>query len=80
MYTIESIFCNVIYTSDTATNAKEAVLEALAKGYSLAGANLCGQDLSNINLTGVDFEDADLSNVNFQNTNLTNTNFHKAYL
>ena len=49
-----------LYTAETATTPREAVVAAVAAGANLSGANLIGADLRNADLIGADLIGADL--------------------
>ena len=59
----------------TKTTIKEAVLEALA-----SGADLSGADLSEINLSGIDLSGSNFSEVNLSGSNLSGSNFSETDL
>ena len=49
-----------LYTAETATTPREAVVAAVAAGANLSGANLIGADLRNADLIGADLRGANL--------------------
>lgn len=51
----------VIFHSETATDARGALIAAISAGANLDGANLRGVDLRGIDRTGVDLTHADLT-------------------
>jgi uncharacterized protein YjbI with pentapeptide repeats len=59
---------------------RRAVLEAVARGDSLAGGDLTGTDLSGLDLRGADFEGAFLENANLAYANLDGANLERAVL
>ena len=53
-----------LYTAETATTPREAVVAAVAAGANLSGANLIGADLRNADLIGADLRGANLRGAN----------------
>lgn len=71
--TITDIHSKIIYESETATNIKEAVEEAVAKKIMLIDA-----DLECVNLNGANLANADFSLANLRYANLSGANLIKA--
>ena len=91
---IKNFYDEVIYTS-TKTNVKDAIVEAVASGVNLSGADLNGVNLRSAdlsgaylsgaylrhaNLSGADFRDADLRGVDFSGADLSGVNLRSADL
>jgi uncharacterized protein YjbI with pentapeptide repeats len=85
----------VLYKSDTATDARECLIEAVSSGANLSGANLSGANLSGAylrdaylsganlsgaNLSGANLRDANLSGANLSDANLSGANLSGANL
>ena len=74
-----------VYVAKTATNLRDAVLEAHASGENLSGADLSGADLSGANLSrahlsGADLSGASLSGAHLSGANLSGANLSRADL
>jgi len=71
---------NVIFTSESANNLREAVIEAVSKGISLADADFRGANLRGANLRGADFTDADFTDADLTDADFTDADFRNANL
>ena len=60
-----------VYVAKTATNLRDAVLEAHASGENLSGADLSGADLSGANLSRAHLSGADLSGASLSGADLS---------
>jgi uncharacterized protein YjbI with pentapeptide repeats len=65
----------VLYKSETATDVKTALVEAVSGGANLVGANLVGADLRGANLEGANLEGADLRGADLRGANLRGAKF-----
>jgi hypothetical protein len=59
-----------LYTAETATNVRDAVVQAIASGANLGDANLSGANLSDADLGDANLRDANLSDANLGGANL----------
>ncbi|GAA4391517.1 pentapeptide repeat-containing protein [Tsukamurella soli] len=75
MIEIRNLSGVVIYTAQSATDVRAAVIEA-----NLRGANLCGADLRGANLRGANLRGADLYGANLRGANLYGANLYGANL
>ena len=76
MFEIKSRFSErVVYSSETAQDIREAVLEAISRGADLSDANL-----SDANLSGANLSDANLRYTNLRGANLSGANLRGANL
>jgi hypothetical protein len=79
-YFVKSICGKELYKSETASNIKEVVQEALKAGANLYGANLFGADLRGANLFGADLRGANLSGADLRGANLSGADLRGANL
>ena len=80
-YTIRHRQTNeVLYTSESATDARSALLEALASGADLTGADLAGADLTGADLSGADLSGADLAGADLSGADLSGADLRRADL
>ena len=79
-YEIKNRSGAVIYTSEKAVTAKEAVVEAVAAHANLRDAYLGGADLRGADLRGAYLRDANLRNAYLRNADLRNADLRGADL
>jgi len=71
---------NKIYSSETANNIKEAIIEAIENNVELKAANLQGANLQKVYLRGANLEGANLEGANLEDANLIGANLQGANL
>jgi hypothetical protein len=70
----------IVFKSETASNIKECLIEAVKSGANLSSADLSSADLSGANLSGADLYGADLSGANLSGANLSSADLYGADL
>ena len=70
----------VLYTAQTATDVRTALVDAVRSRANLSGANLNGAYLNGANLNGADLSGANLSRANLSEANLSGANLNGANL
>ncbi len=79
-FEIKSISGRVLYSSTTALNVKDCLVEAIAASANLSSANLRYADLSSANLSYADLSSADLRYADLRYADLSSANLSYADL